>query len=224
MTNKEKAVCMSLQVRDLCVEKGVTRDNAETASLLVQQAALQMAEWKDIQFKEEKKQLIEKACKEHCNCCGYAYMACRRYNYDNLHCRHYIKFKQTMEEEIKMKVEIDDTATELDRMRWKITAEKVSCNIYKKIIEHYGTRNQLKKLSEEVYELQEAVIDLQCFTTCGNADTNRNQHVVEEIADVFVILRQLVMHFEIDQYEIEKVADYKVKRTLERIKKEVENV
>ena len=60
--NEEKAVCMSLQVRDLCVEKGVTRDNAETASLLVQQAALQMAEWKDKQFQEEKKQLIEKAC------------------------------------------------------------------------------------------------------------------------------------------------------------------
>lgn len=52
MTNKEKAVGMSLQVRDLCVEKGVTRDNAETASLLVQQASLQMAEWKDKQFEK----------------------------------------------------------------------------------------------------------------------------------------------------------------------------
>lgn len=47
MTNEEKAVGLSLQVRDLCIEKGVTRDNAETASLLVQQAALQMAQWKD---------------------------------------------------------------------------------------------------------------------------------------------------------------------------------
>lgn len=53
MTNKEKAVGLSLQVRDLCVEKGVTRDNAETVSLLVQQVALQMATWKDSQFKED---------------------------------------------------------------------------------------------------------------------------------------------------------------------------
>lgn len=55
------------------------------------EALEQMAEWKE-------KQMIEKACKEHCNCCAYAYMACRRYNYDNLHCRHYVKFKKTMEE------------------------------------------------------------------------------------------------------------------------------
>lgn len=61
---------------------------------------LEMAEWKNKQFQEEKKQLIEKDCKEHCNCCGYAYMACRRYNYDNLHCRHYINFKQAIEEKI----------------------------------------------------------------------------------------------------------------------------
>lgn len=99
-------------------------------------------------------------------------------------------------------------------------AEKVSRSNYKKIIEHYGVRHQLKKLSEEVFELQEAVIDLQDFTTCGNADTHRNQHVVEEIADVFVILRQLVMQFDIAENDIEDMADYKVKRTLERIKKE----
>lgn len=52
MTNEEKAVGLSLQVRDLCIEKGVTKDNAETASLLVQQTALQMAKWKDEQYAE----------------------------------------------------------------------------------------------------------------------------------------------------------------------------
>lgn len=54
----------------------------------------QMAQYKDEQAAQEKKQLIEKACKKHCNCCAYAYMACRRYNYGNLNCRHYIKFKK----------------------------------------------------------------------------------------------------------------------------------
>lgn len=98
--------------------------------------------------------------------------------------------------------------------------KKASRNYYKKIIEHYGVRNQLKKLSEEVYELQEAVIDLQDFTTCGNADTQLNQNVIEEIADVFVILRQLVMQFDIAENDIEDMADYKINRTLERIKKE----
>ena len=56
-------------------------------------------EWAEEQIAKEKQKLIEKACEEHCNCCGYAYMACRRYNYDNLHCRHYIKFKNAMKGE-----------------------------------------------------------------------------------------------------------------------------
>lgn len=100
-------------------------------------------------------------------------------------------------------------------------AEKVSRSNYKKIIEHYGVRHQLKKLSEEVFELQESVIDLQDFTTCGNADTQLNQNVIEEIADVFVVLRQLVIQLDIAENDIEDMADYKVKRTLERIEKEM---
>ena len=96
--------------------------------------------------------------------------------------------------------------------------EKVSRNDYKKIIEHYGVRKQLKKLSEEVYELQEAVIEEDLL--CGVNGCN-NEHITEEIADVFVILRQLVMQFDIAENDIEDMADYKVKRTLERIEKEM---
>jgi NTP pyrophosphatase (non-canonical NTP hydrolase) len=102
----------------------------------------------------------------------------------------------------------------------KCEPQKVSRNDYKKIIEHYGIRNQLKKLSEEVYELQEAVIDLQDFNAFECKDEQLTQDVIEEIADVFVILRQLVMQFDISQNDIEDMADYKVKRTLERIEKE----
>ena len=91
--------------------------------------------------------------------------------------------------------------------------QKVSRNDYKIIIEHYGVRKQLKKLSEEVFELQEAVIDLQDFS----GDAQLIHDVIEEIADVFVILRQLVMQFDISQNDIEDMADYKVKRTLDRI-------
>lgn len=96
--------------------------------------------------------------------------------------------------------------------------EKGSRNDYKKIIEHYGVRNQLKKLSEEVYELQEAVIEEDLL--CGVNGCN-NKNITEEIADVWVILRQLVMQFDIAENDIEDMADYKVKRTLERIEKEM---
>lgn len=94
--------------------------------------------------------------------------------------------------------------------------EKGSRNDYKKIIEHYGVRNQLKKLSDEVYELKEAVIEE--YLLCGVNGCN-NKNITEEIADVCVILRQLVMQFDIAENDIEDMADYKVKRTLERIEK-----
>ena len=94
--------------------------------------------------------------------------------------------------------------------------KNASCNDYKKIIEHYGVREQLKKLSEEVYELQEAVIER------GLVNFN-NEHVIEELADVFVLLFQLQEFYGISKYEISDMVCYKVERTLKRIKKEVEN-
>lgn len=93
--------------------------------------------------------------------------------------------------------------------------EKVSRNDYKKIIEHYGVRKQLKKLSEEVYELQEAVIEyglMPCEENKGN--------VVEEMADVMVLLKQFADWFEITPENIAEIMLNKVDRTLERIKEE----
>lgn len=114
-------------------------------------------------------------------------------------------------------IEKQDEQKSADKVGPKREPKKASCNNYKKIIEHYGVRNQLKKLSEEVYELQEAVIEEDLL--CGVNGCN-NKNITEEIADVFVILRQLVMQFDIAENDIEDMADYKVKRTLERIKKE----
>lgn len=58
MSNEEKAVGIGLLVRDLCLSKGVTRDNAETAALIAQQSAMEMAKWKDNQ-----------AAAAYCKCC-----------------------------------------------------------------------------------------------------------------------------------------------------------
>ncbi len=90
-----------------------------------------------------------------------------------------------------------------------------SRNDYKKIIEHYGVRNQLKKLSEEIYELQEALIEyglMPCEENKGN--------VVEEMADVMVLLKEFADWFEIKPENIAEIMLNKVDRTLERIKKE----
>lgn len=73
-------------------------DFQNAMNIAVWKAYVAGCEWKDEQHKQEKQQLIEKACEEYCNGCGHAYMACRKYNYDNLHCRHYVNFKKAMEE------------------------------------------------------------------------------------------------------------------------------
>lgn len=65
-TNEEKAVGIGLNVRDNLVMGGVKRRVAEELSLLAQQSAMEMAEWKD-------KQLIDKTCEwlRSQSCCGY---------------------------------------------------------------------------------------------------------------------------------------------------------
>lgn len=80
---------------------------------------------------------------------------------------------------------------------------------YQKIIEHYGVNNQLKKLTEEVYELQESILE-----------QHNIEHILEEYADVEVILEQIKQYFKLDDEKIELIKDYKVARQLYRIRNE----
>ena len=80
-----------------------------------------------------------------------------------------------------------------------------------KIITHYGLKPQLKYLHTEHYELDEACL------------IGTKENVAEELADMFVMLNQILLYFNITDEEIDKIADYKVERQLERIEKEREN-
>lgn len=82
-------------------------------------------------------------------------------------------------------------------------------NKYKKIINYYGINAQLKKLTEEVYEFEEAVLE-----------KHNKEHITEEIADILVILQQFKEKYNIDLAEINKVMQYKVDRQIRRIEKE----
>lgn len=104
-----------------------------------------------------------------------------------------------------------------------------------KIIEHYGIENQQRKLEEEVLELQMAITKFLTETEKFNYETdfydfekmdvlsNIYDNIVEEIADVLVILLQFIYLFEVEEDEIHKIFKYKVKRTLKKIEKEEEN-
>lgn len=77
----------------------------------------------------------------------------------------------------------------------------------KEIINHFGLNNQLVKLNEETGELIVACMDNNCF----------QDDVIEEIADVHVLLRQLQLFYNIKDKQIKKVMKEKTNRTIERI-------
>ena len=79
----------------------------------------------------------------------------------------------------------------------------------KKIIDRYGTQHQLYKAAEELSELQ--TILLQDANQNGKVPLAR---IIEEIADVYVMLKQVEVIYYIDSREVEPVIEYKINRTL----------
>lgn len=78
-----------------------------------------------------------------------------------------------------------------------------------KIIEKHGENYQRYKAAEELSELQTLLLQ----------DANKNGKVpvgqiVEEIADVYVVLKQMLLVYELDDRDIQPIIDYKLERTL----------
>lgn len=69
--------------------------------------------------------------------------------------------------------------------------------------------HQQRKLEEEVYELQEAIIK-----------GDDKEHIAEELADVCVLLMQITNYLKIDVPSIDKIMGMKIDRQIERIKNE----
>lgn len=80
-----------------------------------------------------------------------------------------------------------------------------------KIIKKHGISNQLKKLSEEVFELQESIIQYE--EPRRYRDTF---HIAEEFADVMVLLNQIKAIYNLDEEEIKEAMKYKINRQLKR--------
>ena len=71
----------------------------------------------------------------------------------------------------------------------------------KKIFQYHGLSTQLKKLSEEVFELQEAILT-----------GNNSADITKEFADVMVILCQIREIYNLDDEEIKDAMKYKINR------------
>ena len=90
-----------------------------------------------------------------------------------------------------------------------------------KIINHYGVNHQQRKFQEEVFELQEAITthSVEMFECVPST-----KYIVEEIADVLVMLNQFVeyygKYYGIQTSDIYMIMEQKIDRQLERIKGE----
>ena len=96
-----------------------------------------------------------------------------------------------------------------------------------KIISTYGVLPQLKQFNEEAYELIEAIIAkeimYQSSDTTNSMDKFNLEHIVEEIADCYVMLNQFQLYYGIENKQIEETMKFKIDRQLERIKNEKDN-
>ena len=86
----------------------------------------------------------------------------------------------------------------------------------------------MKHFHSEVYELIEAIQDFEWFnvTVAGCQPKNElkkyEEHIVEEIADVMVMLEQFKINYKIPNKKITTLMQMKIERQLERIAKVIQ--
>lgn len=83
----------------------------------------------------------------------------------------------------------------------------------REIIAQNGISKQKRKFVEEGFELMEAITEMQVAPSRKNLE-----HVIEEMADTFVVWRQFVEYYNLDIAEIMTIAKAKAERTIARIK------
>jgi NTP pyrophosphatase (non-canonical NTP hydrolase) len=92
-----------------------------------------------------------------------------------------------------------------------------------KIIRHYGLKHQLKKLTEEIFELMEAITEYEMYRRSAfpslSVENKYKKHIEEEFADVLVLLSQIKRHYNLDSEILKEIMDYKINRQLDRMKR-----
>lgn len=94
---------------------------------------------------------------------------------------------------------------------------------YLDIINHFGYRNQMKKLSEECFEFIEAVDNYEDLVSFVKDATPQDiemarSFIVEEMGDILILLTQFIAKYNIEKRELDTTMDYKMDRTQKRIK------
>lgn len=84
------------------------------------------------------------------------------------------------------------------------------------IADHYGIRNQLIKLVEEMAELTKEITKYLLSDLETDKDYCLNATIPSELADIRVLIKQVIYLMDNESY-VAKIEEYKVKRQLERM-------
>ena len=84
----------------------------------------------------------------------------------------------------------------------------------KTIADHYGIKKQLRQLAEECSEL--------AVEASHSARKGTTVKIIEEMADVMIMIEQVIYLAKIDKCDIEDCINYKINRQLKRIEEEEE--
>ena len=95
---------------------------------------------------------------------------------------------------------------------------KVDIESVNQIIKHYGYRHQMVKACEELSELQTVI--LQEVNKHDKYPVEDIASLTEELADCYVVLKEVELINCLDDRDIQPIIDYKLKRTMERIDNE----
>ena len=82
----------------------------------------------------------------------------------------------------------------------------------KTIADHYGIKKQMRQLAEECSEL--------AVEASHSARKGTTVRVIEEIADVEIMIEQIIYLAKIDRCDIEDCINYKLDRQIKRIEAE----
>ena len=85
----------------------------------------------------------------------------------------------------------------------------------KTIADHYGIKKQLRQLAEECSEL--------AVEASHSARKGTTVKIIEEMADVEIMIEQIIYLAKIDKCDIEDCINYKMDRQMKRMEKEEAN-
>lgn len=87
---------------------------------------------------------------------------------------------------------------------------KIDSSKLAKVIEHFGKFHQVIKFGEEVGELNKAILNYE------NGFTRTNNEITGEIADVYLMLEQIKLMYNVDKSEVKQIMEMKLDRTIDK--------